>query len=161
MGTIAVAVVAMAVGLRLPWSRNAIVGSDSGGDVLFDRDGLETATLVVLAAVPVVLVACLWRRRRSAAFGVVAAAALVVALVAHGRRISDQQANAIGATATGEAYEDWATSTVGAGYVLWLVAAGLLLVATGADLVASWRAGQGPQSTQPAKRATLPTTSSS
>jgi hypothetical protein len=157
---IAVAVVAMAVGLRLPWSRNAIVGSDGGVDVLFGRDGLATATLVMLAAVPVVLLACLWRRRGSAAVGVVAAAALIVALVAHGRRISDQQANAVGATATGEMFEDWATSTVGAGYVLWLVAAGLLLVVTGADLVVTWRAGQVP-STQPAKRATLPTTSSS
>jgi len=159
---IAVAVVAMAVGLRLPWSRNAIVGSESGGDMLFDRDGREAATLVLLVAVPLALVACLWRRRGSAAVGVMAAAALVVALVAHGRSISDQQANVIGATATGEMFEDWATSTVGAGYVLWLVAAGLLLVVTGADLVASWRAaGQGSPSTQPAKRATLPTTSSS
>ena len=159
---IAVAVVAMAVGLPLPWSRNAIVGNESGGDVLFGRDGLGTATLVLLVAVPLVLVACLWRRRGSAAVGVVSAVALIVALVAHGRRISDQQANAIGATATGEMFEDWATSTVGAGYVLWLVAAGLLLVVTGADLVASWRAvGQARPSTQPAKRATLPTTSSS
>lgn len=47
---------------------------------------------------------------------------------------------------------------VGARYVLWLGAAGLLLVVTAADRVVAWRVGQ---STQPAKRATLPMTSSS